>query len=127
MKFSRRVLVPVLIFAALPLIGPILQAAQGEGEKLKQVSPQNVCMINKKHFDKPQTPVTVEGRTYYACCDMCKTQLTEDPTTRKDKDPVSGKEVDKATAAIGVDKEGHVYFFENADNLKKFRVPARTE
>jgi len=109
--------------AALMVAAPVF-AGQGDGEKLKQVSPQFVCMINKKHFDKAQTPVNVEGRTYYSCCDMCKTQLEQDAKTRKDIDPVSGKEVDKATAAIGVDREGRAYFFENVENLKKFRVPA---
>ena len=128
MRFSKQFLVGILTFAALSLTGPVLAAqGKGDGEKLKQVSPQTVCMINKKHFDKAQTPITVEGRTYYACCDMCKTQLKEDPKSRMDKDPLSGKDVDKATAAIGVDKEGNVYFFENLDNLKKFRVTAKTE
>src|SRR5690349_2809370 len=103
MMLSKRVLVPVLTFAALCLTLPI-QAAQpkSEGDKVKQVSPQTVCMINKKHFDKAQAPVTVEGRTYYACCDMCQKQLQEDAKTRTDVDPVSGKSVDKATAAVGV-------------------------
>jgi len=123
MTFSRRSFVATFGTTALSL--PVLLA--DSGEKVKQVSGQFVCMINKKHFDKVQTPVIVEGRTYYACCDMCVRQLNDDPSSRKDVDPVSGKPVDKATAAVGVDKEGNVYFFENPDNLKKFRVPVKAE
>jgi len=123
MKFSKRALVAALTIAALSITLPALLAASGE--KVKQVSSESVCMINKKHFDKAQTPVNVDGRTYYACCDMCVKQLQEDPNSRKDVDPVSGKTVDKSSAAVGIDKEGNVYFFENVDNLKKFRVPEK--
>jgi YHS domain-containing protein len=31
---------------------------------------------------------------------------------------------DKADAVIGMDKAGNIYFFQTAENLKKFRVPA---
>jgi YHS domain-containing protein len=40
-------------------------------------------------------------------------------------DPVSGKKVDKATAVVGVEKAGNVYFFESVENLERFRVPAK--
>ncbi len=84
-------------------------------------------MINKKEFKTAQESVEINGHTYYYCCAMCRTQLQEDAKTRVDKDPVSGKEVDKATASIGVDKAGNVYFFENVENLQKFRVPAKAQ
>lgn len=123
MTFSKRALEAALIIAALCITLPVLLAASGE--KVKQVSSEFVCMVNKKHFAKEQTPVAVDGRTYYACCEMCVKQLQENPESRKDVDPVSGKTVDKSTAAVGVDKEGNAYFFENPDNLKKFRVPEK--
>jgi len=123
MTFPKRAFVAALTLAAVSITLPVLLAASGE--KVKQVSSQFVCMINKKHFDKEQTPVSVDGRTYYACCDMCIKQLQENPESRKDVDPVSGTTVDKSSAAIGIDKDGNVYFFENVDNLKKFRVPEK--
>jgi len=95
------------------------------GEKVKQVDSKYVCMITKKHFQNEQMQVSVEGRTYYVCCDMCKTQLLEDPSTRADVDPVSSNKVDKATAVVGVDKAGNVYFFESVQNLERFRVPSK--
>jgi len=123
MKFSKRAIVAALTIAALAITLPVLLAASGE--KVKQVSSEFVCMINKKHFEKAQTPVDVDGRVYYACCDMCVKQLQNDPASRTDVDPVSGKTVDKATAAVGIDKDGNVYFFENPENLKKFRIPEK--
>jgi YHS domain-containing protein len=95
------------------------------GEKVKQVDARYVCMITKKHFTSEQMAVNVEGRTYYACCDMCKTELRDEPSSRTDIDPVSGNKVDKASAVVGVDNAGNVYFFENVENLTQFRVPSK--
>jgi len=124
MTFPKRAFLAVLLVFAFCVTLPALLAAAGE--KVKQVSSENVCMINKRHFDNAQTRVALDGRSYFACCEPCVKQLKDDPASRMDVDPVSGKTVDKATAAVGVDKEGNVYFFENPDNLKKFRVPAKT-
>lgn len=120
MVFSKRLLAFSLVSAILAI--PVMAAPAGE--KLKKVDAKYTCFINKKHFDKPQTEVVVDGKKYYGCCQDCTRQLTEDPKTRVAVDPLSGKEVDKASAAIGMDKAGNVYFFENDGNLKKFRVPA---
>jgi len=80
-------------------------------------------MIERKRFDEPQKAVTVEGRTYYTCCDVHAAELEQDAASRMDVDPVSCVKVDKATAIVGADKAGNVYFFENAKNLKLFHVP----
>ena len=34
-----------------------------------------VCMVNDRYMGVEQIPVQVEGRTYYGCCEMCKTRL----------------------------------------------------
>jgi YHS domain-containing protein len=87
---------------------------------LKKVESEYVCMINNRLFDKPQIPVSVNGKTYYGCCPMCKAKLEGSEQARLSTDPVSSKQVDKATAVIGADGEGKVYYFENESNLKKF-------
>lgn len=110
------------LVVAISSLSPLVAAT---GEKVKQVDSKYVCMITKKHFQTKQMQVNVEGRSYYACCDTCKTKLLEDPSSREDVDPVSGKKVDKATAVVGVDKAGNVYFFENVQNLERFRVPSK--
>jgi YHS domain-containing protein len=96
------------------------QSDQPKGQGLVQVEAKYVCMINNQRFNKEQIPVAVGNRTYYGCCEMCKTRLRNDPRSRVAIDPVSKKKVDKATAIIGVDAEGSAYYFENAENLKRF-------
>jgi YHS domain-containing protein len=112
-----------VVLTVIALLIPTLVAASGE--PLKQVDSKFVCFITKKHFSSPQTAVSVEGKTYYSCCDMCKTKLMNEPASRLAKDPVSGKEIDMSKAVIGVDKAGNAYFFENAANLKQFKAPAK--
>ena len=101
---------------------PILAQEPAKTESLVRVDAKYVCFVTKHRFDKEQLPVAVEGKTYYGCCDMCKTKLKEDAAQRCDIDPVSGVKVDKASAVIGADSQGKVYFFENAANLKKYKA-----
>lgn len=97
-----------------------LTAATGLAEALKRVETKYVCMVNDQLFPKEQIPTTVEGKTYYGCCEMCASKLSSESAMRHAKDPVSGKEVDKATAVIGATKEGAVHYFENNENLETF-------
>jgi YHS domain-containing protein len=90
--------------------------------KLKKVEAQNVCMINEHAMGKPQVPVTVDGKTYYGCCEMCKKALAEDASKRKAKDALTGEDVDKAVAVIGADDEGKVYYFASEKNLDAYNA-----
>jgi YHS domain-containing protein len=94
---------------------------------LERVDAKYVCFVTKHRFDKEQLPVAVEGKTYYGCCDMCKAKLKDDAAQRCDVDPVSGQKVDKTTAVIGADSQGKVYFFENEENLKKYKPTAENK
>ena len=89
-------------------------------EALTKVAAKRVCMMNNAAFPNDQIPTIVEGKTYYGCCPMCAGKLKSDPALRRAVDPVSGKEVDKALAVVGVDTEGKAHYFENENNLKKF-------
>ena len=108
----------VLVVVALVAL-PVFAASDG----VKQINAKNVCFMNKTRFNHGLKSVNVDGKTYYGCCPDCLEKLKSDPAARVDTDPVSGKQVDKATAVIGVDKAGKIYFFENIENLKKFKVP----
>jgi YHS domain-containing protein len=116
MTISRRNLV-VLAVGVLP----VLSQESAKSAPLERVDAEYVCFVTKHRFDKEQLPVAVEGKTYYGCCEMCKAKLKEDAAQRCDVDPVSGAKVDKASAVIGADSQGKVYFFENDENLKKFK------
>lgn len=123
MRFSNGIAAICTIGAlALTLPNPA-GAKYPVGDTVKKVDAKSVCMVEKKRFHEPQLPVTVDGRTYYVCCKMHEAELRENPASRMDVDPISGNPVDKATATVGVDKAGNVYFFENAKNLKLFHVP----
>jgi YHS domain-containing protein len=80
---------------------------------LQRVETKRVCMVNNQVFEKDQIPVTVEGKTYYGCCEMCKERLSKDAALRSAVDPVTGKTVDKATAVIGALPDGKVLYFES--------------
>lgn len=88
---------------------------------LKAVESKYVCMVNNQLFQKEQIPVTVEGKTYYGCCEMCKGMLANDSKNRVAVDPISGKQVDKAESVTAANSKGEVYYFENEKNLEMFR------
>ena len=79
-----------------------------------------VCMMNDRYMGTAQIPVEVDGKRYYGCCAMCKERLAKDRRARVALDPVSGKEVDKATALIAKRADGSVLYFENEASLKKY-------
>jgi YHS domain-containing protein len=116
----------LMLLAALFTIGAVASVnAQSEKNKeteLTQVETKYVCMINNQRFDKEQIPITIDGVTYYGCCEMCKEKLQKDKSSRVAVDPVSGKKVDKAKAVIGATADGKVYYFESVENMKKFKV-----
>ena len=98
------------------------QSEQAKEHSLVQVESKYVCMVNNQRFEKEQIAIQVKDRTYYGCCEMCKEKLRTNAKSRVATDPVSGKEVDKATAVIGASADGKVFYFENVENLKKYRV-----
>lgn len=104
----------------LPVVDPAAQLAVG----VQRVDPKKVCMINERVFANDQIAVKVAGKTYYGCCEMCKTTLAQDESKRTAVDPVSKRKVDKALAVIASDKQGRVYYFENEANLRAFDPPA---
>ncbi|MCI0665372.1 MAG: hypothetical protein L0220_30285 [Acidobacteria bacterium] len=120
MKYNKLTFFGLALFFAvfLPVIAPGQSKQQNSGVVV--VETKYVCMINNQRFAKEQIPVVVNGKTYFGCCEMCKTALKNKPSNRVAVDPVSGKQVDKAKAVIGADSSDKVYYFENMENLKKF-------
>lgn len=88
--------------------------------KLTKVESKTVCMMNEQAMGKDQIPVEVEGRTYYGCCEMCKKALATDAAKRVSFDPVTGRQVDKATAVIAAQEDGRVFYFESDETLAKY-------
>ena len=118
MQFLTRGFAVLIVIALVAM--PVLAASDG----VKQINAKNVCFMNLKRFDRTLKSVEVNGKRYYGCCSDCLAQLKDNAERRMAVDPVSGAKIDKADAVIGMDKNGNIYFFENTNNLHKFRVPA---
>lgn len=101
----------------LPISNGNAQAESG----LNKVRSDFVCMVNDRYMGAEQIPVTLSGKIYYGCCPMCKAKLEKSAALRKAVDPVSGKQVDKASAVIGAKPDKTVYYFENVENLEAFK------
>ncbi|MCC6503740.1 MAG: hypothetical protein IT362_11495 [Deltaproteobacteria bacterium] len=92
--------------------------------EVKPVETSQVCMVNDTYMNKPQIPVTVEGKTYYGCCEGCVGRLKGDRSVRFSKDPVTGQEVDKAAAYITMQPDGTVLYFKSMETAKKYESQA---
>ena len=103
------------------LSGSAFAGAEAAKPSLKRVETKKVCMVNNQLFEKDQIPVQVEGKTYYGCCEMCKERLAKDAAMRTAVDPVTGKEVDKATAVIAAQPDGSVLYFESEKTLEQYQ------
>jgi YHS domain-containing protein len=110
------------LLCASALLVSSLAFAGGDGVKpaLKKVETKKVCMVNNTVFEKDQIPVQVSGKTYYGCCEMCKERLAKDAAARVATDPVTGKQVDKATAVIAAKPDGTVLYFESQKTLEQY-------
>lgn len=83
--------------------------------------PSTVCMVNDQYMETPQIPVIVGDKTYFGCCQMCEAKLKNNAAIRSAVDPTSLRSVDKATAVIGRDASGKVFYFESEQALAKFK------
>jgi len=77
-------------------------------------------MVNDQYMGKPQIPVSVQGKTYFGCCAMCKEKLETNSAARTGRDPVSGKPVDKAEAVLARDAQGKMFYFESEETFARY-------
>jgi YHS domain-containing protein len=98
------------------------QTTKPDGKLTRVEDHKKICMLTNRAYDKDLIPIEVEGRTYYGCCNMCKTMLAKDPTQREAIDLISKKSVDKSLAVIGVSSNGAVAYFENEKNLEAYNA-----
>jgi YHS domain-containing protein len=90
-----------------------------------ELSKDQVCMVNNAYMGKKQIPVSFENKTYYGCCEMCVDKIKTNKAVRYAKDPLTGKEVDKATAFIALNPANHdgtVFYFESEESFRKFKA-----
>ena len=113
------------VVATVLLVGSVLVYLSGRhAAALERVPIDHVCMVNDTVFPDRQIPVAVGAKTYFGCCEMCKSRLGSDESVRTAKDPVSGNSVDKAGAVIGALPSGRVLYFENERTLAEYQNQA---
>ena len=110
-----------MVGISLLSIAPLKTSAQTAPPEGK-VETSYVCFVNNRYMGKEQIPVEVNSKTYYGCCMGCVGKLKNDRTQRYATDPLTKKEVDKATAYIVMNPngEGEVFYFASEDNYKKY-------
>lgn len=98
----------------------LLMADQVRADELKVGDKPRVCMMQDKVMAKAGVPIEVGGKLYYGCCPACSGALKGEPQRyTKAVDPVTGNEVDKATAYL-FDYEGDAYYFESESSRAEF-------
>ncbi len=81
---------------------------------------ETVCAVQDTVGTKAGLPHVVNGKTYYLCCEGCRSSIQKEPGKYTiASDPVSGKKVDKAVAMI-YNLDGKAFYFENDANRKTF-------
>jgi len=118
--------VGVVVVALLFFGGALTYLSGRSAAALERVPLDHVCMVNNKYFPTPQIPVAVGSRTYFGCCEMCKSRLGTDERVRMARDPVSMKMVDKAQAVVGMRRDGSVLYFESEETLASYREESTT-
>jgi YHS domain-containing protein len=84
--------------------------------------PGNICMLSNRYLgEKQHVPVEVEGKTYFGCCAGCAGKLGNTPAARVAVDPVTGRELDKASAVLARDEHGKVSYFESEETFAQAR------
>ena len=122
MPRSRRLSLALVLGAAVLFVAALALAADATAKPaLKVVEAKKVCMVTNHVFDKDQIPISVAGKTYYGCCQMCKERLAKDVASRTAVDPVTGKKVDKAAAVIAALPDGTVLYFESEKTLEEYQ------
>lgn len=111
-----------LVFASILFaqINAMADHHSGTSLPIKSIDPVEVCMVNDAIMGKPQIPVQVGKKTYYGCCKGCVSTLQTKRHMRYSNDPVTGKEVDKATAFIMSGLAGKALYFESLETAQKY-------
>jgi len=101
---------------------PAVEASQKATANEAELNSSLVCFVNNKFMGINQIPVEFEGKTYYGCCEDCVAKINNMREVRYAKDPLTGKEVDKALAYIVLSPEGNndVLYFESEQNYRAF-------
>jgi len=113
---------PALAVASSPApVAASTQPASATHALTRVSDSSNTCMLSNRYFGaRKQVPVEVAGKTYHGCCPRCAARLGADASARVAIDPVTGHEVDKASAVLAHDDRNALYYFESEATLARF-------
>lgn len=112
------VVTAVSVLAGVPVAAAVPAASVPERS--------HVCMMQDTVLPTPGLPVEYNGKTYFGCCPMCQGRMLAEPAKYTvATDPVSGKQVDKASAPL-LEYGGKVFYFESETTREAFvRTPTQ--
>lgn len=121
----------IIFLVLFALSAPVFTAEAGTVKEaatkaLQGVKHSDVCMVQNRHGIMKMIPVEVDGKMYYGCCAGCVGKLKYNSVVRFSKDPVTGKEVDKASAFIIGNRDGTVTYFESKETAEQFSASKKS-
>jgi hypothetical protein len=87
------------------------------------ISHSKICMVDDIYQgDYPTLPLTLNTRTYYGCDVKAINSLTNKLELRTALDPVTNREIDKASAIIAIHpkRDGKVLYFESMESFNQY-------
>lgn len=118
---ARKMKISLFIVLGILMLHAYSEAEAKKVTGPKQATTSEVCMVNDAVMGKPQIQVPFEGKMYYGCCEGCVERIKTDRSVRYAKDPVTGKEVDKAKAFIMEGPAGEALYFESMATAAKYK------
>lgn len=87
---------------------------------LTRVDASKINMVTDRVSGESTTKVNINGSSYFVGGETYAWTLEQNQSLRFSTDPITGKKVNKATAATFADADGNVLYFENEGSLKSF-------
>lgn len=87
---------------------------------MKRVNANEVNMVTNRFERKQQNEISLNGKVYFATGEGYAFNMTQNPSLRFAKDPMTNKAIDKAEAVIYSDASGRAHYFESEETYKNF-------
>lgn len=125
-KITAFILLALVSIAAPAFSAQSAPVKESPAQALQSLKHSDVCMVQNRHGIMKMIPVEINGQMYYGCCAGCVGKLKFNPAVRFAKDPVTGKEVDKAKAFIIGNRDGTVTYFESKVTAEQFSASRKS-
>ncbi|CAM2069701.1 M56 family metallopeptidase [Sulfidibacter corallicola] len=124
-SLSLLVCLPLADITPLALSTPFpLQAMEGSSGLIPIQDPRHVCMFADEVIEngpRVSRVLEIDGHRYYLATKECLESIARHSEIRFARDPMSGREVDKANAVLAVYAgSSRVAYFENEENLAEY-------